>query len=534
MRATRPFSLRLLLALSLGAFFTLPLAGRTLLVVPFENRAGAAELDWMRESFSEGLTERLTVAGLRLISRSERLAGLERLGLPSTVALSRASLLRLGEEVGAQWVLVGHFGADNGHLRVRAQVLDLERGRLTQWLEHTGELPQLLDLQEGLAWDVLRLLEPDLFLDRQALRQRLPPLQLSAFESYVRGLGALDREQQRAYFLQAVRVQPAYSAPAFQLARLHYDEEDYAAATAWFEKVALEDPRGPEARFYLSLCHFRLDRFGEAVDVLRLLADRMPSPALWSNLGVFASRLGDNAAAGDYFQRVLRALPGDVDAHFNFALHHLRRREWQEALPLLQQALSLQPGDGEARALLVYALRRLGRDREARDAQRQGEAEAWADVEVEDRLNELDRLQFYFAEPPPGATSSRARHLSLHLERGRDLLARGQLDLARLELTEAILLDPASARAHFFLGRVYQQQSRLPEAIAELRASLWSQDSLDARLALAEIYGAQHNLAEARRHLQAALALDPGNARARALGESLGQVASETSTGSVE
>jgi Tfp pilus assembly protein PilF len=85
------------------------------------------------------------------------------------------------------------------------------------------------------------------------------------------------------------------------------------------------------------------------------------------------------------------------------------------------------------------------------------------------------------------------------------------------ELVEAILLDPSSYRAHLLLAEVYRRRGRTEEAIAELKASLWSQETVAARLRLAELYLDQGRAEEARQQLRAALALDPANDAARAL-----------------
>jgi len=71
----------------------------------------------------------------------------------------------------------------------------------------------------------------------------------------------------------------------------------------------------------------------------------------------------------------------------------------------------------------------------------------------------------------------------------------------------------------------------LAEAISELKASLWSQETVPARLRLAEIYLAQNRIGEAREQVEAALALDPANTEARALEARLGAGVHAPATG---
>src|SRR6202161_2893435 len=56
----------------------------TLLVFPFENESRIASLDWLGEGLSEVTTERLEDRGVNVLSREDRLATLERMGLPDS------------------------------------------------------------------------------------------------------------------------------------------------------------------------------------------------------------------------------------------------------------------------------------------------------------------------------------------------------------------------------------------------------------------------------------------------------------------
>ena len=508
-----------LLALLVGAS---PLAADTVLVVPFENTAQVADLDWVGESFAEALTGRLAAAGQDLATRDERLAALERLGLPATPPLTEGSLLRLGEEVGADWVVLGRFEVRDGHLRAWARLLDVGSPALSPWMGDSGSFARLIDVQEELAWKVLRQLQPEVRLSRENFRERFPRLDVSAFESYVRGLVAMSREQQRRYFLQAVRLDPGYTPAAFRLAQLYYEEEDYAIAATWFAKIPPDDPLGSEARFYLALCYFFEDEYDRAGETLTPLAEHSPAQTLWNNLGVFASRRGQLEAAADFFGRALQSDPSNADAYFNLGLHHLRQGDWVAASGALNQCLVLNPGDSEARLLYAHALERLGQVEEAeRQRQQAGNGEAAPALDLEESGLDFDRLDLHCraraGQQSSPISAARARHVAVHIERGRDLLGRGEIDAAQQEFAEAVLLDPASHRGHLFLAEIYQRQGRLDDAVGELKASLWSQETIEARLRLAELYLAQQDPQKAREQVQAALALEPDNAEARAL-----------------
>ena len=515
-----------------SVFATLPAAADTLLVVPFENTARRAELDWVGESFAEALTVRLAGAGHSLLPREERLAGLERLGLPPATALTRASWLRLAEEVGAGWLVLGGFQVEDATLTLRAELVDVRQLALIRLGEERGPFDRLLHLQGRLAWQILRRLDPTFPVSLDAFLARFPRLQVSAFESYVRGLLATGREAKLQYFRQAARLEPAYGAPAFRLGELYFDEQDYASAAGWFEKVPAESSVALDAGFFLALCRFYARDYARAIETLVPLGERLPVKAVWQNLAVFASYAERPAAADDYFARALEADPGDADTHFNLGLHRLRAGDANAAARAFAYCLTLTPGDTEALFLRARALEELGHPQEAGRLRQQAVGDNPAlTVSLERRQLELDRLQQRFnarlagQQESPAAASVRLEHVAVHVERGQDLLARGEIEPARREFSEALLLDPDSQPAHFFLAETYRRQGRLAEAVSELKAALWSQETLPARLRLAEIYLAENRIEEAREQVEAALALDPGNLDARALQARLGAAA---------
>ena len=72
-------------------------SSRILLVLPFDNRSGQPNLEWIREAAGELLSSRFTSAGFSPMSRAERLYALDHLGLPEGFQPSRASSLKLAQ-----------------------------------------------------------------------------------------------------------------------------------------------------------------------------------------------------------------------------------------------------------------------------------------------------------------------------------------------------------------------------------------------------------------------------------------------------
>jgi len=83
--------------------------GRLLLVLPFENRSGAANLDWIGEAFPDVLNRRLNAAGFLTISRGDRLYAFDHLGLPLNLQPTRATAIRIAQTLDADYVIFGHY-----------------------------------------------------------------------------------------------------------------------------------------------------------------------------------------------------------------------------------------------------------------------------------------------------------------------------------------------------------------------------------------------------------------------------------------
>lgn len=75
-------------------------------------------------------------------------------------------------------------------------------------------------------------------------------------------------------------------------------------------------------------------------------------------------------------QRMIEARPDDPRPRFGLALEHENAGEWEDAVAALRSYLERSDDEGNAYGRLGQALRRLGRDDEARNAYRDGIAAA--------------------------------------------------------------------------------------------------------------------------------------------------------------
>src|SRR5947208_15328571 len=119
----------------------------TILVFPFENVTNDRTLDWIDEGISQLIIERLQQErGTLTFSREERLGAFEKLGIPETTTVSRATALKLGWDMGADHVVTGRFAGTAENFRIVARIVDLDAGAADIAVE--GKLEDVVPLRK--------------------------------------------------------------------------------------------------------------------------------------------------------------------------------------------------------------------------------------------------------------------------------------------------------------------------------------------------------------------------------------------------
>ncbi len=509
--------------------------GRTCLILPFENQTRNAKLDWISESFSESLGERLSGPYSYVASREERAAAFDLLGIPAAGILSRASMIKLAETMGADYVIIGQYSlGGSNQLQVSAQVLSMKPLRLSGRFTEAGPLSELLEIQNRLAVALSRELDSG----QGGLPGGLAPLpksqvRLEAWENYIRGLTATNGPQRIKFFREAARLEPGLGNAPLELGRIYFQNRDYSTAVPWLLKLKNDHGGYLEARFLLGVCYFFLEDYEKAEAAFQAVAERLPLNEVYNNLGSAQARR-ERRTALDNFRKAAEGDPNDPDFQFNMGYWHWKTGQYAAAVRRFRLALEARPNDGEARALLAKSLERAGLLAEAAKERellaRHPAAVRFTNLD-DSIFEDLERIKRNYDERsfrqlqmtletveeeglsrlPPG------QHAAEHLARGRDLF-RDQKDAQALpELREAARMEPNRAEVHLLLARLHERNGRPEEAIREARLSLALENSVDAHLLLAKIYLEQDKLAEAEQQAREALEVQPENVAARSV-----------------
>jgi tetratricopeptide (TPR) repeat protein len=489
----------------------------TIVVLPFENRSGAPGLQWIGESFPEVLSERMSMPWLYTVPRSDRAYAFERVGVPTNVSLSRATLFRIAEQMDVDYAVLGSFTFDGETFAATAQLLDVKHLRLLPAQLESGALVAILQIQGSLSWDLLRQLRPSFEVPKDKFLSQAPAIRLDAFENYIRGVLASTHEQKVQYFAEAVRRNPSYSRAMLELGKTYLDAEDYEQAADWFARVPATDERAREANFLLGLAAYHLGQNDRAQRAFRFVESQFPLPEIYNNLGVVEYAAGDAVAASD-FRKAMEADPQDPDYHFNLALALSRASDSAGAARQLREVLRLRPSDAEARTLLPNAGDTA--NPAVPPASRAQNAAAGSKLPAPRIKSNYDETSFeQLALEIQNTIELRLAHTdpkthaAYHVDRGRGMLQQGFQAQAEREFREACDLDPESLAAHSGLARALEK-SNPEEARKQAEAALRVGVSVEALLVLGRLDLEENKPEAAAQDVQRALEIAPQDAAA--------------------
>jgi tetratricopeptide (TPR) repeat protein len=355
---------RLLLFSSI-LIFTSAAPSATVLVLQFHNTSQYTDLSWVGESIAETIRTELSGANQIVLDRESRAEGVRRLSLRPDAAFTKATLIRLGQTLDADYLCSGSYNANlppgdtqlkNSSIQVTAHFMDLRKMHDGPDVSEAGKLSDLSRMEQHLAWEALKYVDPsaNLPLDQFMTSHKL--VRMDAEESYVRGLLSVSPEQQQKWFLQAAALDPHYSNPAFQLGKLAFAHKDYHQAITWFQRVTPENSEYQEARFKMGLSGFATGNYSSAATDFSEVVKTYPLSEVYNNLGAAESELGLPGAVDD-FRRALDGDQNDPVYLFNLGAALLKNNYFDEAWKRLQAVLARNPGDTEARSLLERAQR---------------------------------------------------------------------------------------------------------------------------------------------------------------------------------
>lgn len=543
--------------------------GHLVWVLPFENNSAQPGLDWIGASFPDILNARLSSAGFLTIRREDRRYAMQHLGLPADFHPTQATAYRIGQTLDADYVVFGSYTVANSRIRATARVLDMHGPSMGAALVEEGNLDQLINIEDDLAWKTAMQIDPKLKLEQQTFVAASRDLRLDAFENYIRGLVEPGIEERIGHLTKAVQLSPGYVQAWFALGLAYFDNQQYDQAEAAFGRVPKGGRLSLEAMFYSGLSYLYTGNYAGAQATFASIASVLPLPEVLNDEGIAFNRRGQNGTA--FFKRVVEMDPQNADYWFNLAVSERRQKNDTAALNAVAHALTLHPQDEEAQNLRKnLTMLKSGQlpappakpaaaetDASANqsvvsNADNQAESNgiakdkpdttsaqsaadstsapavsdaASADYEPLERIartyNESSLRQGAFALEQVNAMklhsmppAERAQRLC---QQGRAYVNDGLLLEAERQFQLALAADPDSAAAYAGLAEVHEYAGSMKIAQQEANKSLQEKPNAAAYLVLARIALSQHDLTSARNNIDNALRLEPNNTAAKGI-----------------
>jgi len=344
-------------------------------VLPFTNMSG----DPKEEYFSDGITEEIITA----LSKVPYLFVIAR-NSTFTYKGKPVKVKQVSEELGVRYVLEGSVRKESDKVRITAQLIDALSGHHLWAERYDRDLKNIFALQDELTKKILTELQVRLSVGEEA---RVYGKGTDNLEAYIKVLKGreyywhLDREGNilaKKLFEEAIVLDPKYPAPYWLLGMTHImdawfgwgkSKEDSLSYTIELaQKTMSLDNLDSNAHGVLSSAYRLKGQHDKAIAEGKRAVELNPNSAdahVWLAIALnYADRAEE---AIPLFEKAIRLNPFAPTLYFLQLGHSYRfLKRYDEAIASYKKALQLSPNNLFAHLNLTDAYIQVGRDQEAR------------------------------------------------------------------------------------------------------------------------------------------------------------------------
>lgn len=295
---------------------------------------------------------------------------------------------RVGEALGADYLLEGSFQRAQRRLRITFELVDARDGRALWAERYDRDVDDIFAVQDEIAAKIAGRIEPEISLCARERVVRQPPTSLQAWDSFHLGMShlykanAADNLQAQDWLRRAIALDPgfaqahAYLSYAIVLSMIYFEADpglpriDEALAIA-AQAVDLDD-RDAVARFALGRALTVRQAYDDAMAEMAMATDLNPALAIgWCGLADAHAYAGEFERAFTLFQKAIDLSPHDpmLWAFFSYrSLAHLFAQEFAHAAEDAHRAIRMPHCHYWPYAHRVAAFGHLGDRAQARQA----------------------------------------------------------------------------------------------------------------------------------------------------------------------
>jgi len=507
--------------------FAAPLfAFQSIVILPFSNESEAQQVYWLGEGFSESLTEEMLLTNVFVIQRPERMSAYDALKLPYVGHLSRATMLKIGEQLSADYVVFGSFKLDQKNLQVTAQVIRISSSKLSPPIQANGTLDRLYDVQRTLKTGLKQYFTSEKLtaVETKADASSVP---LHAYELYIKGLLEPTDQGKVDFFQRAIEAYPGYSQAIYRLGLSQFHLGQYKESNDALAKITGDGLFHARTDFLIGLNAFFQHDYQTSTQKWYELTKTNPTPELYNNIGIALVRRNEMPDALAYLNKAVELDPDHADFHYNLAASYAQSGTNDQAIRHFRESINLRPNDYQALYWLGKTLEKQGAPESkvvlAFFADRLPKEQKGKFPEQYPTVTTALRASYAFLTKEEKQYSDLARTNGMKLRSDYIKTYQGNADkqlqdnhpdLAIQEIQKGLSLAPFDYYLNYLWGASLLRQQNRADAVTQLQFSLWCTDNVESHLLLAQMYRDGQQIKEAKDHLQQVLNLDPKNKKA--------------------
>lgn len=169
----------------------------------------------------------------------------------------------------------------------------------------------------------------------------------------------------REAFRRALLIEPDFDAPHHGLGRLAYEQAGYETCVRECRLCLDANPSNLPARRLLLDALIALKRLDEAREECFQILEQRDDPVAQIHLAEIYDAQGEDRAAEEAYEKLLRIAPEEATAHRSYAVFLSKRGRYREAVNAFRKCLELSPLDPGILNDLGLTLRNAGRPEEA-------------------------------------------------------------------------------------------------------------------------------------------------------------------------
>ncbi len=347
-------------------------------VLPFANMSG----DPKQEFFSDGITEDIITA----LSKVPKLFVIAR-NSTFTYKGKPVKVERVSEELGVRYVLEGSVQRSADRIRINAQLIDALTGQHLWAERYDRDLKDLFALQDEITMKILTAIQVKLTVGEQVIgyeKYFKGKKGLDCYMKYLQGNSAMNEgsidgtRAGRRFAEEAIEMCPENPMVYAIMSRVNWWEylmglgkspqESIEKGMEMAQKALAMDDSTPQAHAILGLFYYLKSEYDKAIaEAERAVAIEPGSAYSYNNYGLILTRAGRPEEAIPVLQKAIRLNPvGDSFTFSNLGDAYRMTGRFEEAVSAYKKALQREPNYFFAHLNLAGTYSMMGLEREAR------------------------------------------------------------------------------------------------------------------------------------------------------------------------